>query len=86
MKDEKFELVDCCDADYAGDHDTHRSATGYMFSLGLAAASWCNKRQPTVSLSSMVAEYPATTIAAHECTWLVQLLKISINLSMIQLC
>ncbi|KAI5682109.1 hypothetical protein M9H77_03337 [Catharanthus roseus] len=46
-----------CDADYAGDHDTRRSATEYMFSLGSRVISWCSKRQPTVSLSSTEAEY-----------------------------
>ena len=32
-------LLGYCDADYAGDHDTRRSTTGYMFSLGSAAIS-----------------------------------------------
>lgn len=71
----KCELVGHCDADYAGDHDTRRSTTGYVFGLGSAAISWCSKRQPTVSLSSTEAEYRAAAMAAQECVWLIQLLK-----------
>ncbi|KAF7841954.1 Retrovirus-related Pol polyprotein from transposon RE1 [Senna tora] len=68
-------LVGYCDADYAGDHDTRRSTTGYVFKLGDGAIPWCSKRQPTVSLSTIEAEYRAATIAAQESTWLVQLMK-----------
>ncbi|KAL0325093.1 UNVERIFIED_CONTAM: Retrovirus-related Pol polyprotein from transposon RE2 [Sesamum radiatum] len=56
-------------------HDTRRSTTGYVFMLGSGAVSWCSKRQPTVSLSTIEAEYWATAMAAPEITWLVQLLK-----------
>ena len=68
-------LVGYCDADYAGDHDTRRSTTGYIFLVGSGAVSWCSKRQPTVSLSTTEAEYRAAAVAAQESTWLVQLLK-----------
>ncbi|KAJ8747772.1 hypothetical protein K2173_011424 [Erythroxylum novogranatense] len=68
-------LVGYCDADYAGDYDTRRSTTGYVFMLGFGAISWCSKRQPTVSLSTTEAEYRAATMAAQENTWLVQLMK-----------
>ncbi|XP_042423573.1 uncharacterized mitochondrial protein AtMg00810-like [Zingiber officinale] len=68
-------LVGYCDADYAGDHDTRRSTTGYLFKLGSGAISWCSKRQPTVSLSSTEAEYRAAAMAAQESTWLIQLLN-----------
>ncbi|CAM8881465.1 unnamed protein product [Rhodiola kirilowii] len=62
------------DADYAGDHDTRRSTTGYMFHMGSAAISWCSKRQPTVSLSTTEAEYRAAALAAQESTWLMRLM------------
>lgn len=68
-------LVGYCDADYAGDHDTRRSTTGYVFMLGLGAISWCSKIQPTVSFSTTEAEYQAAAMAAQESSWLMQLLK-----------
>ncbi|KAH9726925.1 hypothetical protein KPL70_008466 [Citrus sinensis] len=68
-------LVGYCDADYAGDHDTRRSTTGYMFTLGSGTISWCSKRQPTVSLSTTEAEYRAAAMAAQESTWLIQLMN-----------
>ncbi|KAL0423113.1 UNVERIFIED_CONTAM: Retrovirus-related Pol polyprotein from transposon TNT 1-94 [Sesamum radiatum] len=74
-KGEDCRLVGYCDADYAGDHDTRRSTTGYVFILGSEAGSWCSRRQPTVSLSTTEAEYWAAVMAAQENTWLVQLLK-----------
>ncbi len=40
------------DADWAGDHDTRRSTSGFIFNVGSGAISWSAKRQPTVVLSS----------------------------------
>ena len=64
-----------CDADYAGNHDTRRSTTGYVFMLRSLEISWCSKRQPTMSLSTTEAEYRVATMATQESTWLMQLLK-----------
>ncbi|KAM1630317.1 hypothetical protein ACFX2K_018465 [Malus domestica] len=74
-KGEDCKLVGYCDADYAGDHDTRRSTTGYVFKLGSETISWCSKRQPTVSLSTTEAEYRAAAMAAQENAWLVQLMS-----------
>ncbi|XP_060675580.1 secreted RxLR effector protein 161-like [Ziziphus jujuba] len=63
---EECKLVGYYDADYAGDHDTRRSTTGYIFSLGSGAVSWCSKRQPTVSLSTTEVEYRAAAMAGQE--------------------
>ncbi|XP_020249544.1 uncharacterized protein LOC109826946 [Asparagus officinalis] len=38
-KGEACEVYGYCDVDYARDHDTRRSTTGYVFSLGSAAIS-----------------------------------------------
>lgn len=67
-KGRECKLVGYCDADYAGDYDTRRSTTGYVFMLGSGAISWCSKRQPTVSLSTTEAEYRAAAMAAQEST------------------
>ncbi|KAE8681718.1 hypothetical protein F3Y22_tig00111310pilonHSYRG00060 [Hibiscus syriacus] len=74
-KGEDCKLVGYCDADYAGDHDTRRSTTGYVFKLGSGTISWYSKRQPTVSLSTTEAEYRAAAMAAQESTWLIQLMN-----------
>ncbi|XP_062100355.1 secreted RxLR effector protein 161-like [Humulus lupulus] len=74
-KGESCKLVGYFDDDYAGDHDTRRSTTGYMFMLGSGMISWCSKRQPTVSLSTTEAEYRTEAMAAQESTWLIQLMK-----------
>ena len=63
------------DADYASDYDTRKSTTSYAFSLGSKVITWCRKRQPIVSLSTIEAEYRASIMAAQESTWLVQLLE-----------
>ena len=62
------------DADWAGDLDTRRSTSGYIFNVGSGAISWSSKRQPTVALSSCEAEYMGQTQATKEAVWLKLLL------------
>ena len=50
-------LTGYTDADWAGDRDTRRSPSGFVFNIGSGAISWSSKRQPTVALSSCEAEY-----------------------------
>ena len=58
------------DSDYAGDVDSRRSMTGYVFTLGHSVVSWKATLQPTVTLSTTEAEYMALTEAAKEGIWL----------------
>ncbi|KAL0311685.1 UNVERIFIED_CONTAM: Retrovirus-related Pol polyprotein from transposon TNT 1-94 [Sesamum calycinum] len=56
-------LVGYSDADGSADRDELKSTLGYAFLLGGAAITWCSKKQPCISLSTMEAEYVASTIA-----------------------
>ena len=59
-----------CDSDYAGDLDTRRSTTGFVFTFCGAAISWSSKLQPTVAVSTTEAEYLAAAQAVKEAVWL----------------
>ena len=68
------ELIGFSDSDWAGDLDTRRSTSGYVFKIGSAVVNWCSKRQLTVARSSTEAEYVALSAAAQESIWLRRLL------------
>ena len=54
------------DADWAGYKADRRSTSGFVFSLGNGAISWSSKKQPTIALSSIEAEYKGAAVAACE--------------------
>ena len=54
----------------AGDRDSSRSTTGYVFTVGGTAVSWISRLQRVVALSSAEAEYVALTEASKEMIWL----------------
>ncbi|KAL0289106.1 UNVERIFIED_CONTAM: Retrovirus-related Pol polyprotein from transposon TNT 1-94 [Sesamum angustifolium] len=56
-------LVGYSDADGSADRDERNSTSGYAFLLGGAAITWCSKKQPCISLSTMEVEYVACTSA-----------------------
>ncbi|XP_071573806.1 uncharacterized protein [Temnothorax nylanderi] len=73
--DNKLELVGFSDADYAGDIETRRSTTGYVFILANGAVTWSSQRQKLVSMSTTESEYIAASCAAREFVWLRNLLN-----------
>ncbi len=66
----KCELRGYCDADWAGDEDSRKSTTGFIFFINNSPVSWSSKRQASVALSTVEAEYIAATTAAQEATHL----------------
>lgn len=73
-RDEQLNLVGYCDADWSGDPSDRKSNSGFLFQLGKATVCWASRKQTSVSLSSMEAEYMALSEACRELVWLRQLL------------
>ena len=63
---EDFALVGWTDSDWGFDIDRRRSVAEYVFKLAGGCVSWASKKQPTVTLSTVEAEYMASTNAAKE--------------------
>ena len=69
------ELYGFSDADWAGDVNTRRSTSGYLFRFGNSSITWCSRRQQTVAKSSTEAEYVSLSSATQELIWLRRLLS-----------
>ena len=62
------------DADWGQNKVDRRSVSGYTFLLGGGIVSWSSKKQSTVALSTMEAEYVALAHATKEAIWFRSLL------------
>lgn len=71
------------DADYAGDVDTRRSTTGFVYFVLGSLVSWKSRRQQSVTLSTTEAEYLAIGDCAKHGLWLVRLIEHIFQLSSI---
>jgi hypothetical protein len=69
------ELYGYSDANWAGDVDSRRSTSGYVFKVGNCTVSWCSKKQASVTKSTTEAEYVALSQATQEAIWMRQLLS-----------
>jgi len=58
------------DSNWASDTVDHCSITGYISYFGSAPISWSSRKQPTVALSTMEAEYMALSKATCKAIWL----------------
>ncbi|XP_047331241.1 uncharacterized mitochondrial protein AtMg00810-like [Impatiens glandulifera] len=67
-------LISYTDADWGGCPDTRRSTSCYCVFLGDNLISWSSKRQPTLSKSSVEAEYRGVANVVSESCWVRNLL------------
>ena len=61
VRGDGIRLVGYSDSDWAGCASDQKSTSGCCFGLGLAFVSWFDKKQKSVVLSSVEAEYMATS-------------------------
>ncbi|XP_034710518.1 uncharacterized protein LOC117933243 [Vitis riparia] len=68
-------LVAFIDSDYAGDLEDRKNTSGYVFMLSSGAVSWSSRNQLVVSLSTIEAEFIATTSCACQAVWMRRILE-----------
>lgn len=74
-------LVGYTDSNWAGDKGDRRSTCGYVFFLYGGAINWRSRKQPTVALSSVQAEYMAACEAGRDAVhWRMFLTELDSNL------
>src|SRR6202030_1705156 len=73
-KNDGVDVVGWTDSDWAQDSDDRRSVAGFVFDVAGGTISWSSKKQPTVVLSTVEAEYMASVNTTKEAIWLRTLL------------
>ena len=68
-------LIGFCDASFGDNLDDGKSTTGAFFTLAGAAITWMARKQDTVALSTVEAEYTAINEACKDGLWLRGLLN-----------
>ena len=71
----KGDLIPYTDSDWGEDREDRRSISGYVCTYAGGAITWSSKKQPTVALSTMEAEYLALAHSSKEALWLRALLS-----------
>ena len=67
-------IIAFSDSDWGTDTLDHKSILGYIFQLAGGPVAWSSKKQTSVALSSMEAEYVAMSHCVREALWLRNLL------------
>ena len=75
LSGEIADLAGFSDSDWGGDHNDRKSVSAYVFQMGDGAISWKTKKQSSVVLSSVEAEYMVMCQVAKEAIWLTGFLK-----------
>ena len=70
----EWDLVGYIDSDWAGSVSNQKSTSSCCFSLGSTVVSWFSRKQKSVALSSVEAEYMAVSQASCEALWLRKLM------------
>ena len=68
--DNNIVLEGFIDVDMAGDVDTRKSTTSYLYTFAGAAVSWVSRLQRVMALSSIEAEYIVATKTCKEMLWM----------------
>lgn len=68
----KLDLEGYTDSDWAGDADSRKSTSGYMFTFAGGAISWQSKLQKCVALSTTEAEFIVAAEAGKEMIWMMR--------------
>ncbi|KAG9033869.1 hypothetical protein FS837_002326, partial [Tulasnella sp. UAMH 9824] len=72
-KDDSIEAF--CDSDQSGDPNDYKSTTGYCYKLAGGVICWNSRKQEVTALSSVEAEYMASTETAKQAQWLYKLFE-----------
>ena len=65
-KDHELKLISYTDSDYGSNLIDRKSTTGYVFVFNKGPISWSSRKQPTVAMSTMEAEYMALSDSIRE--------------------
>ena len=63
-------LIGYTDSDWAGDSIDQKSTSGYVLNLGSGPICWSSKKQSSIALSSIEAEYKGIVNAIVQTIWM----------------
>ena len=72
---ESFDLVGQTNSNWVQDPNDCHLVGGFIFDIARNSVSWSSKKQPTITISSVEAEYIALVSTTKKAVWLCTLLK-----------